>query len=100
MRFLTEAHGNLLEKPEEFKPQFEWYFENSGRNFTYVSFGYEVALRFPAGELRRIDAGSDLEAGRDKAAEWVVSALEALKAEIEVPGRVSKIRVLSVAYQS
>jgi hypothetical protein len=85
-RFLTETHPGLLENPEGLQYEFERLFEKSDRQFTYVNFGYEAILRFPAAELAKLDAQSVGKAdGKpdDKAAEWIVNAIGALKAEIE-----------------
>ena len=84
--FLTEDHPGLLKNPEGFKTDFEKFFEKSARQFTFVTFGFEIVMRFPIGRTEEINAGGSIEADSGEAAQWVANAVEALKAQISRPG--------------
>jgi hypothetical protein len=84
--FLTQTHPGLLKDPKGFEADFDQLFDGSSRQFAFVTFGYETVMRFPIDRLETLDAGSGADAGSDKAAEWVVNVIEALKTKISGPG--------------
>ena len=68
----------------DFRKEFAVNFEDSGRNFAYVSLGYEIAIEIPASKLEELDKKfSHRTANQDSVANLVVSAVKALRGMIE-----------------
>ena len=87
-RILDGADGTpaLLggESAEAFRNDFAVNFEGSGRNFAYVSLGYEISIEIPASKLEELDKNfSHRTANQDSVADLVVSAVKALRDMIE-----------------
>ena len=72
------------ESAEAFKSIFDEKFTDSGKNFTYVSLGYEIWIEIPASKLEELDKNfSHRTANQDSVADLIVSAVKELRDMIE-----------------
>lgn len=72
------------ESAEAFKNEFAGKFTDSGRNFVYVSLGYEIWIEIPVAKLEELDKNfSHRESNQDNVADLIVSAVKALRDMIE-----------------
>lgn len=72
------------ESAEAFKSKFDEKFTDSGRNFAYVSLGYEIWIEIPVSKLEKLDKNfSHRESNQDNVADLIVSAVKALRDMIE-----------------
>lgn len=67
------------EEAERFKSEFAANFENSGKNFTYVSLGYEISIEIPVSKLEALDKNfSHRAANQDDTAQLTASAVNSI----------------------
>ena len=68
----------------DFRKEFDEKFYDSGRNFAYVSLGYEIAIEIPDAKLEERGKNFSYKtAKQDRVADLIMSAVKALRDMIE-----------------